>query len=415
MKAEIITVGTEILLGQIDNTNATYLANQLATMGVEAHYQLVVGDNMNHIKHALASAEGQNDLIVVCGGLGPTNDDQTKEAVAQHLNRPLLTDTKQMQLIKEYFDLRRRVMVASNQKQAQYVEGATILKNSVGLALGDFYARANGADIAILPGPPSEMKAMFTRSLRPLLVKHYQLQQQFISQSMYFSGISESELMVRVEQILGPIDPQISIGSYVKDHAIMIRLTTSGDDQKLVTQLGELKAKIESNLGRYLLGEHPEDTVVKRVVELLKQRGQTITAAESLTGGLFQATICDVSGASNVFRGGFVTYANETKEQLLQVPHDLIEHYGVVSEPVAKSMAENCQRIMATDFGVSFTGVAGPDSLEGQPAVTVWVGIAQKGHTTITRQLHLNAASKRQVIRDKSVWQVLELLHQLLQ
>ena len=210
MQAEIITVGTEILLGQIQNTNATYLAQQLAQLGIESHYQTTIGDYMPRIEAAVNTAVHRNELVIVCGGVGPTADDQTKQAVAQALGTKLVIDPAQMQRITTYFQARQKRMVAGNEKQAEYLQGGEILANINGLAIGDFYQASPEAAVVILPGPPHEMTAMFEQSLRPLLIKKYALDQHLVNHDMFFYGISESELMNRITAMVVP-DTRLSI------------------------------------------------------------------------------------------------------------------------------------------------------------------------------------------------------------
>lgn len=408
MQGEIVTVGTELLLGKINNTNATYLARQMADLGIDAHYQTVIGDNINRISETLKKSLNRADIVILCGGLGPTTDDQTKEGVAKALNVRLLTDTSQMAKITNYFDKQKRVMVDTNRKQAEYLDGAMILQNPAGLAIGDFYINENGADVVVLPGPPVEMKAMFETALKPALIKQYSLNTHIVSRSLYFAGISESELMDGAEKI-AMTTPLISIGSYSQAHAIEIRLTAT--NASMNNEITSIERQLINKYANFYLSDDVKDNLAQLVVDKLKEHQQTITAAESLTAGLFQATICTISGASNVFNGGFVTYANDVKEKILGIDHSTISEYGVVSEPVAIEMAERSRQIMDADYGVSFTGVAGPDSLENQVPGTVWVGISKKDGHTITKQLSLPATDDRQTIREKSVWQVLYLLY----
>lgn len=409
MQAEIITVGTEILLGQIDNTNATYLARQLAQLGIEVHYQTTVGDHPGRIGAAVETACDRNDLVLVCGGLGPTADDQTKAAVAAALGTSLTLDTAQMTKITDYFTSQNRQMVATNRKQALTLTGGQPLANPAGLALGDFY-EAPTAAVAVLPGPPSELKAMFEQILKPLLVEHYQLTDHLQNRYLFFTGISESELMVTTEALM-PHQSEITVGSYAQPHAIEVRLTASSDQPVLHATLDQLEATLIKRFEPYYLGNTPTQSVVQRVVDRLKEQGLTITAAESLTAGLFQSTLCTISGASTIFRGGFVTYANAVKAQVLGIDPAIISQHGVVSAEVAQQMAEKSRRILQTDIGVAFTGVAGPDALEDQQPGTVWLGLAQSGKPTQTRVLHLPNRG-RQAIREQSVWRMFNWLFQ---
>lgn len=408
MQAEIISVGTELLLGRIVNTNARYIAAKLADMGIESRYQTTIGDNLEHIKESMAIANQRNDLIIVSGGLGPTQDDMTKQAVAEFLNTQLMLDEVQLERIKRRFDERGRNFAASNIKQAQYLNGSEILPNHHGLAIGDFYRNDNGADVILLPGPPTEMEPMMDE-LIPKVIKNYHLKYRLISKVMKFYGISESQLMSELSDLVGN-SGRVSIASYAKKHEIWLRLTILDDDSDdAQIEIDAVQLKIAKRYPNFYYSDNIDETLAMVVVKLLKAKNKSITAAESLTAGMFQSTIASVPGASNVFSGGFVTYSNQVKAQLLNIPGLIIKQNGVVSEQVAISMAENAKIIMNADIGISFTGVAGPDSLEGNPVGTVWIGIAGL-EMMVAQKLQLASTDSRTAIREKSV---LEALHML--
>lgn len=414
MKAEIITVGTELLLGRIQNSNATYLAQKLAYLGIDSYYQTVVGDNIDRIKETLEIAHNRADLVIICGGLGPTRDDVTKEAVSQFLDIPLVMDSDSMDQIRQHFSDQHRTMLPENVKQAQHLQGGGILKNDNGLAIGDFYHEQD-QNFVILPGPPSELQMMVDKYLIPALKKEFDLSSQITSSVLRFFGLPESELMGTIDDIVkNAVNP--SIASYAKFHEIWIRLTDISDDPvKAEAELAAISAKIIDRLKPYFIGKGTKRDLPIQVVDKLRSQGLKVTAAESLTGGMFQSTIAGVSGASNVFDGGFVTYANSAKIELLGISEEIVAKYGVVSSQIAQLMAEKSMEKMHTDIGVSFTGVAGPDSLEGHPAGTVYVGLAMRGRDTITKLLNISALDDRETIREKSVIYVLQMLKNVLQ
>ncbi|BAP86053.1 putative competence-damage inducible protein [Paucilactobacillus hokkaidonensis JCM 18461] len=413
MNSEIVTVGTELLLGRIDNTNARFIADQLAQLGIESHFQTVVGDNEDRIVAVLNQAATRSDLIIICGGLGPTVDDMTLASVSKYLGLNLQVDETQFSQIKAHFNRQHRSMTPENVKQAQFLAGAKILPNDVGLALGDFVKTVKGPDIAVLPGPPSEMETMFINHLVPLLEETYPVQQHLISRVLRFYGISESMLMHQLNDVvISNTNP--SIASYAKNHEILIRLTAQGKDDDQINQLLDItQTQILAKVDGYFYGTGSKNSLAKEVVMQLKQKGLTVTAAESLTGGLFQSTICSIAGASKVFDGGFVTYANQAKKDLLHINAQIIDDNGVVSKQTAIAMASQARKIMNTDIGISFTGVAGPDQLEGHPAGTVWIGLSFGDQQVKTQLEQYLQTDSRQSIREKSVLTGLQMILQM--
>lgn len=410
MKSEIITVGTELLLGRIDNTNVRFIADQLTQLGIESYFQTVVGDNEARIVAALRQAAGRCDLIIICGGLGPTVDDKTLAAVAKYLEVELKVDQQQFSQIKNYFASQHRPMASENIKQAQYLAGAKILANDVGLALGDFFNNADGPAVVVLPGPPTEMKTMFLNYLIPILKQTYTINRHLTSRILRFYGISESILMHQLAKLVAKSNNP-SIASYAKNHEILVRLTAFGDDEeKIKGLLDETQRQILAQVGEFYYGTGSQNSLAREVVITLRKLGLTITAAESLTGGLFQSAICSIAGASNVFSGGFVTYANDAKKNLLAIEPQVIDKYGVVSRQTAVAMAVGARKIMNADIGISFTGVAGPDPLEGQLAGTVWIGLDIKGKTMAAKLVRLPQSDSRQAIREKSVLTGLQII-----
>lgn len=382
MKAEIIAVGTEILTGQITNTNAQFLSEKFAKLGIDVFFQTAVGDNEERLLSVINLASKRSELVVLCGGLGPTEDDLTKQTLAKYLGRDLFFDEQANKRLDEFFATRPQfARTANNERQAQLIEGSIPLPNSTGLAVGGVL-EVNGVTYVVLPGPPSELKPMVLDSLVPLLSGDHR---QLYSRVLRFFGIGESQLVtVLTDLIDNQTDP--TIAPYAKTGEVTLRLSTKANDvTSAKAKLDALEHKIlakktlNSILLEQLLYGYGDDNSMARVVfELLKEKHKTITAAESLTAGLFQSSIADFSGSSAVFNGGFVTYSIEEKSKMLHIPLEDLQEHGVVSHFTAEKMAEQSRLLTDADFGIGLTGVAGPDSLEGHPAGTVFIGIATR-------------------------------------
>lgn len=412
MQAEIIAVGTEILLGQITNTNSTHIAQGLAELGIDSYYQTVVGDNPARLAKVIEIAAQRNDLVILSGGLGPTKDDLTKQTLAQYLNVPLVEDEAAMNVINDYFKTTGRTMTANNRIQALYPAGATPLTNHNGMAVGAFYQSPDSADFLLLPGPPREMTKMFETEAKPKLQAAYGQQSQIYSRVLRFFGIGESKLVTELQTL---IDEQqaVTIAPYAKTNEVTLRLSAQADSKAAAQQaLNTVEAQIKAKVGTYFYGYGDDNSLSKVVINTMIDRQLSITAAESLTAGEFQSTIGGVPGVSAIFPGGFVTYANAAKHQLVAVPQATIDQAGVVSEATAIAMADGARTQLHTDTALSFTGVAGPDELEGQPAGTVWIGLAYPEQPTTAHLYHF--AGDRQKIRERSVMAGLDLLRHAL-
>ncbi|SDQ39923.1 MULTISPECIES: competence/damage-inducible protein A [Streptococcus] len=382
MKAEIIAVGTEILTGQITNTNAQFLSEEFAKLGIDVFFQTAVGDNEERLLSIIDLASKRSDLVVLCGGLGPTEDDLTKQTLAKYLGRNLVFDEQASKRLDEFFATRPQfTRTANNERQAQLIEGSTPLQNSTGLAVGGVI-EVDGVTYVVLPGPPSELKPMVWDYLVPLLSSDHK---QLYSRVLRFFGIGESQLVTVLSDLIdNQTDP--TIAPYAKTGEVTLRLSTKADDiESAKEKLDQLEQKILSKktlnsipLENLLYGYGDDNSMARVVFDLLKKKHKTITAAESLTAGLFQSSIADFSGSSSVFNGGFVTYSIEEKSKMLQIPLEELQEHGVVSHFTAEKMAEQSRKLTDADFGIGLTGVAGPDSLEGHPAGTVFIGIATR-------------------------------------
>lgn len=399
MNAEIIAVGTELLLGQIANTNAQFLSAQLAEIGVNVYHHTVVGDNPSRLDKTIKQAEERANLIIFTGGLGPTKDDLTKETIAKHLGKQLVTDQDAMRTILEYFEKTGRVMSDNNKKQALVVEGAAILPNQHGMAPGMFI-KSGECYFMLLPGPPHEMQPMFRNFGRPAIEAAIGNVERIESRVLRYFGIGESQLEVELSDI---IDAQTNptIAPLAGDGEVTLRITARHQEEKAALRMiDEVEKKVNERVGEYFYG-YDETSLMRELLKTLEERNLTIAAAESLTGGLFQSEMTAVVGVSTMLIGGVVCYSNQSKMKLCNVKEETINEYGVVSEQCAIELAENIRIQLGTDIGISFTGVAGPDSLEGKPAGTVWIGISFKDRKSKAYLLKL--AGSRNGNRKRSV------------
>jgi len=399
MKAEIIAVGTEILTGQIVNTNAQFLSEKLAEIGVDVYFQTAVGDNETRLKSLLEIAQKRSNLVILTGGLGPTEDDLTKQTLAQFLGRHLTFDAQAQAKLDDFFAHRPDyARTPNNERQAQIIEGSIPLPNETGLAVGGMI-EVDGVTYVVLPGPPSELKPMVLNELLPRLTTGAKL----YSRVLRFFGIGESQLVTILSDLIEEqTDP--TIAPYAKTGEVTLRLSTKATSQEEARKaLDNIEEKILARqtfegiaLKEICYGYGEKASLASVVVEELKKKKQTITAAESLTAGLFQAILADFSGASTIFKGGFVTYSLEEKAKMLDIPQVELEEYGVVSAFTAEKMANQARLKTKSDFGISLTGVAGPDSLEGHPAGTVFIGLSQASGTEVI-QVNIAGRSRADV------------------
>jgi nicotinamide-nucleotide amidase len=399
MNAEVIAVGSELLLGQIVNTNARFLSQQLAELGVNVYFHTVVGDNPDRLKQALTTAETRADIILLTGGLGPTKDDLTKETIAKHLNSKLVMDSFALNSIEQFFARTKRVMTENNKKQALVLENSNVLQNDNGMAPGMLY-KQNEKIYILLPGPPKEMEPMFMTYGRQVLLKQLNSNEQIISRVLRFFGIGEATLETEIEDL---IDAQTNptIAPLASDGEVTLRLTAKHPDKnEAIRLIDDVEKKIRFRVGQYFYG-YDTTSLMNEAYSLLKTHGLTIACAESLTGGKFQEQFTSIPGASDIFKGGVVCYSNEVKISLLDVNPLTIEQAGSVSEICAKELAVNVANKLNTNIGISFTGVAGPSELEGKPVGTVYIGIFIKGVEPFVEKLEL--AGNREAIRTRAV------------
>lgn len=398
--AEILCVGTELLLGDIVNTNAAFLSSALAELGIDVYRHTAVGDNPKRLKKALECALCDADLVVMSGGLGPTYDDLTKETVADYFGRKMFLDDASLESIKDYFRKTGRTMTRNNEKQAMMPEGATVFKNNYGTAPALALSSDDGSNktVIMLPGPPGELIPIFKEEVLPFLKKH--CSKVIRSRNVNIFGMGESA----VENVLGDLmkkSENPTLAPYCKDGEVRLRVTASARDEE--TALGMCDRVIdeisETEVGKYIYGIDAE-TLERAVLERLRDRKMTFSAAESCTGGLISKRITDLPGASEVFCGGCVTYTDESKSILVGVDPETVWKFTAVSEQTAAEMAKGVREKLGTDIGVSTTGYAGPGGgTTENPVGTVYVGISTV-HGEQVRKLSLSSMRSRAYIRN---------------
>lgn len=401
MKAEIVAVGTELLLGQIVNTNAQFLSRECAAIGVDMYFQTVVGDNEQRLLESLKLAASRADVVICTGGLGPTQDDLTKDVLAAYVGRQLVIHEPSMKAITEMFQSRGIHMVESNRRQALMLEGSDPLHNETGLAVG-VALTYEGTHFILLPGPPKEMKPMFTKYAVPWLRTVMVDEVPLYSKMLKFAGIGESNLEHELlDLIQAQSDP--TIAPYAKEGEVTIRLTTRAHSvEEGESKLFKTEQEIRNRLGQHIYADQdvPIETIV---LKLLDERKLTLAVAESCTGGLLSDFITSIPGSSNSFLGGIICYSNALKHKLLGVPMEVLEGEGApgaVSSETAVILAESLITTTGSDFGISVTGVAGPGTSEGKPVGLVYIGFAQKNAET--RVIPLQLSGNRESIKHRS-------------
>lgn len=404
MKAEIVAVGTELLLGDIVNTDAQYIAKRLADIGIGVYHQSVVGDNVERLKEDLRLAFNRSDMIITTGGLGPTKDDLTKETGAEFFNKKLILHEPSLNRITEYFNKLNRPLNAGNKKQAYFPEGSIILQNNHGTAPGCIIEE-NGKILIILPGPPREMKPMFEDYVLPYLKKFQK--SVLVSKVLRICGIGEGHMAEAIEDI---IDNQTNptVAPYAKEGEVTLRITASADTvEEAETLIIPVETEIRKRLGNNIYGTG--DTSLEAVVgEMLVSKNLTISTAESCTGGLIAGKLINYPGISSVFMDGAVTYSNEAKTHRLGVKKETLDKCGAVSEETAREMAEGIAKTSGTDIGISVTGIAGPGGgTPEKPVGLVYIGLYIKGKIKVKK---LNCPGDRQMVRNRVVMNSLDFL-----
>ena len=384
MNAEIISVGTELLLGQTVNTDTTIVAKELAPIGVNLLFACTVGDNIERLRTAVKQALERSDILITTGGLGPTGDDLTKETVAEAAGVELCMHAPSMQRIEEYFRGRTDIVLTESQrKQAMLPQGCTVLQNDMGTAPGCAFQAANGTIVIMLPGPPSELTPMLKNYAIPYLLKDSNAV--IHSENVHVFGRGEAIVAEMIEDLTEGENP--TAATYAKTGEMFVRVTARAATEEQAKEMcAPVVQEICRRVGDYVYGIDT-DTLENTVVQLLKKKGMRLATAESCTGGLLAKRITDIPGSSEVFEMGTVTYSNSIKTQLLDVPESLLQQYGAVSEQVACAMAQGVQKRSGSELGVGITGIAGPGGgTKEKPVGLVYIALSD-GKTTWVRKM----------------------------
>jgi nicotinamide-nucleotide amidase len=395
-----------MLLGDLVDTNTAWISQRLAGLGVGIYRHTTVGDNSERIVAALREAASKSDLVVTTGGLGPTSDDLTNACLSTLTGRKMVEYPEARKHVDRMFTKFGRKPTANNYKQALFPEETRLIPNPVGTAMGAL-VEWKGTLLATLPGVPSEMKSMFEATLEPLI--RARSEGSIVSRTLHFAGIGESALAEKVQEFLDATDP--TVAPLAGQGRVRLRITTRAATEKEAQEkITPVEKEVIARLGDYYFGKDDE-TLESAVGRLLVERGATLALAESCTGGLLAKRLTDMPGSSAYFGEGLVTYSNASKEILLGVPHGLIMDHGAVSEPVAREMAAGARRVSGADYGLSVTGVAGPDGgAEEKPVGLVFVGISDS-EATFAHKLDLTAwARSRDSIRERSANRAFDLL-----
>ncbi len=376
---ELISVGTEILLGDILNTDAQFLSIELAKLGISVIHQSTVGDNRERLLEQLNEAAKRSDIIILSGGLGPTPDDLTKEVCCEFFGKEMLLHEPTVEKIRNYFSAKGTEMTQNNLKQAMFPKDSVIFPNNNGTAPG-MAIEKDGIHILVLPGPPRELKPMFKDSALPYLMRFSD--KIIVSHNIRTFGIGESAMAEKVNDLFDSENP--TVAPYAKDGEALLRVTAMAETKDKAEELCKpVISEICSRLGDYVYGLD-YSCIEEAVVKMLKSRNLKVATAESCTGGLIAKRITDISGSSQIFECGIVSYANEIKHKVLGVSADDLEKYGAVSEPVAKQMAQGALRVSGADIAVSVTGIAGPESdSTNKPVGLIYIGLADKDNVWV--------------------------------
>ena len=404
MIAEILSVGTELLMGQIANTDAQFISRRLGELGVTIYRHSTVGDNPARVREALQEALSRSDMVITTGGLGPTEDDLTKEMVAEYFGLEMELHQPSLDALKAFMERFGKKMTPNNLKQAYFPRGCTVMPNACGTAPGCIVEQG-GKTVAVLPGPPMELMDMFDRQLAPYL--QAQSGQVIRSRFLKIFGLGESNVETLLSDLFHSGNPTLAL--YCGPGEVTARITArAAAPEKAEAMMQPVYEEILRRVGEAYYGEGVNRTPADAVLELLKKRGETVTFAESCTGGLLCGAFVDCAGASDCLKESFVTYANEAKENLLGVKSETLARCGAVSGECAREMALGAARAAGADWAVSVTGIAGPGGGTAEkPVGTVWIGVAHRGAAQ-AREYHFRG--QRQWIRKLSVVNALNQL-----
>jgi nicotinamide-nucleotide amidase len=406
MVAEILCVGTELLMGQVVNTDAQFLSQELAKIGVSVYRHTTVGDNPGRLKEAFLTAFGRSDIVIATGGLGPTMDDLTKETIAEALNMKMLLHQESLDKIASFFIKLGRPMTPNNEKQAMFPEGSIVLKNDRGTAPGCI-VETNGKIVVILPGPPRELTYMYEHEVLPYLEARSNVR--FHSVNVRFFGIGESDLENRLKDLM-EAQTNPTIAPYAGSGEVMLRLTASAQDVERAKRLvSPVEAEIRRRVGQFVYTSEYA-SMAETAVRTLAGKGLTLALAESCTGGMLSSMLVDIPGSSDMLLGSVVSYSNEAKMSMLGVREETLNAHGAVSEQTVREMARGALDKLGADYALAVTGIAGPGGgTPDKPVGLVWVALARKrdGYTE-TRKL--NIQRERDYVRRVSCLNALDML-----
>lgn len=407
MNVELICVGTELLLGSIVNTNAAYLAEKCAALGLSCYFQTVVGDNEERLSQVLRTAMERADIVILSGGLGPTEDDLTKETVAKVCGRKMELHEPSKKAIEKFFADKESQATDNNWKQAMLPEGSLVLENHNGTAPG-IILETGDAKLILLPGPPGELQPMFEEGVVPYLAEL--TSQAICSQTVKICGVGESraETMVKdmIEKQTNP-----TIATYARPGEVHIRVTANAGDRKTAAKLIKpIVKELKNRFGNYIYTTDVNTTLEKSVADLAKVNGLTITCAESCTGGLLSARLVNIPGISDIYKSGVVTYSNKAKRRFLGVKKSTLQKYGAVSEKTAEEMAKGASVMLKADVAAAVTGIAGPEGgTPEKPVGLVYIACHVKGKTTVREYRFFGNRSQ---IRESAVSAALSLMRE---
>lgn len=408
MVVELISVGTELLMGNIVNTNAAYLSEKCVQLGLLVYHEITVGDNQERLKNVLQTAADRADILIISGGLGPTQDDLTKETVAEVFGKKLLEDAHTRKRIEEYFERKGdgSVIPENNWKQAEIIEGSHVLDNNNGTAPGLITETDRGVKVVLLPGPPNELIPMFEHQVLPYLrdLCPYSI----YSVMVKVCGMGESAVEMQLLDLIEEQDNP-TIATYAKTGEVHIRVSArASSDSEAKKLMAPVLTKIMRKLSGHIYSMDEKETLEEHIVALLKKYDLTLAAAESLTGGMFSSRIVNAAGASDVLKGSFITYTNKAKRKMVGVKKSTLYKHTAVSKETAEEMAKGAAAELGADIGVALTGIAGPDGgTPEQPVGLVYIACLAKGKVTVKKY---QFQGNRQKVREQAVVAALNLV-----
>lgn len=410
MNAEIISVGTELLLGQVVNTDTAIVAQELSALGINLLYSAVVGDNVERLRHAVDTAISRSELLIMTGGLGPTTDDLTKETTAACAGKKLVLHQPSLERIQNYFNEKH---VSENQeKQAWLPEGCTVFQNDNGTAPGCAFQVQSGCTVIMLPGPPSELEPMLKNYVVPFLKKGQE--HVIVSHNVHIYGRGEAPVAQLLDDLMNGENP--TLAPYAKEGECYMRVTAKAPTVEEADEMCRpLIEEIRRRVGDFVYSVDVE-SLEELVVGELAAQGKTLATAESCTGGLLSKRITDVAGASAVFHMGVVTYANQAKEDLLGVSHETLERWGAVSSQTAREMAQGIVRRSQADLGIGITGIAGPDGGTAEkPVGLIYIALSDGERTWVTKRHPIGRTKSRAWHRHCAASQALDMVRRYLE